>query len=192
MSGEREVRLRRGSRTGEVLKILALVSGVVILGGFVRPGVIVKDIIKFYEKKKRFERYKLLRDLRSLQKRKLVDFKEFDDGRIKMVLTKEGKRKALEFQIDGIKLNTNKKWDGKWRMVIFDIPVYKNRARIALQKKLTDLGFYSLQKSVFITPYPCEDEIDFIASVFNVRGHILILYVSGFEGDEKLKKYFKV
>lgn len=84
-------------------------------------------------------------------------------------------------------------WDKKWRLVIFDIPTYQKNAREALRHKIKEMGFYPLQKSVFITPYPCEDEIDFISSVFEIdRNNVLILEVSKFEGEEKLRNYFKI
>lgn len=75
---------------------------------------------------------------------------------------------------------------------MFDIPHNHRTARDALRKKLLDLKFYPLQKSVFITPYPCEDEVDFIASIFDIRKYILILYVVYFEGEEKLKHHFNI
>ena len=56
--------------------------------------------------------------------------------------------------------------DGEWRIVIFDIPEKFKKAREALRMKLKELGFLELQKSVFIFPYECEDEINFIVEVF--------------------------
>jgi len=51
-------------------------------------------------------------------------------------------------------------WDGYWRIVIFDIEEkYKNQ-RDALRRKLLSLGFGMWQKSVYITPYKVEDEIN--------------------------------
>ncbi|MBI4034031.1 MAG: hypothetical protein HY378_00590 [Candidatus Brennerbacteria bacterium] len=98
----------------------------------------------------------------------------------------------LTYDIDNIKLK-RQRWDGKWRLVTFDIPDSKKTAREALRRKLKELDFYPLQKSVFITPYRCEDEIDFICSVFDVnRNNVLILEVNKFEGAEKLKHHFKL
>src|SRR3989344_4593151 len=54
------------------------------------------------------------------------------------------------------------RWDKLWRLVIFDIPEEERTGRMALAAKLKELGFYPLQKSVFIHPYECKDEIDFI------------------------------
>ncbi|MFN7088663.1 MAG: hypothetical protein ACK4NX_02515, partial [Candidatus Paceibacteria bacterium] len=61
-----------------------------------------------------------------------------------------------------------------------------------LRLKLKELGFYPLQKSVFVYPFQCEEEIDFLCSVFDVRRYVLLLEVSNFEGSEKLAYYFGV
>ena len=153
---------------------------------------IVKSLIKDYFRRKSFEKYQFLKDLKSLQKRELIDYKELNDGRVKITMTKKGKEKILIYNLDSMELKKPARWDRKWRIIIFDIPEDMKRAREAIRKKLKDLNFYPLQKSVFITPYSCEDEIDFIASIFNIRKYILILYVSHFEGEEKFKHYFKI
>lgn len=153
---------------------------------------IVRDLVKGYFRKKRFEREKFLRDLKNLQERKLIDYQELPGGKVRITLTKLGKQRILEYDIDDIKLNKEKKWDGRWRMVIFDIPDYKKKYRDVFRKKLESLGFYSIQESVFIIPYECEKEIDFIGSFYNIRNHVLIFYINNFEGDEKLKSYFKI
>src|SRR3989344_4076427 len=49
--------------------------------------------------------------------------------------------------------NKSKKWDGKWRIIIFDIPQELHRERNILRRRLRSMGFYMLQKSVFIFPY---------------------------------------
>ena len=51
----------------------------------------------------------------------------------------------------------------------FDIPEKLKRAREVLRDKLKDIGFIELQKSVFAHPFECEDEINFIVEVFQIR-----------------------
>jgi DNA-binding transcriptional regulator PaaX len=91
-----------------------------------------------------------------------------------------------------MKLKRPAKWNGKWRLVMFDIPHGYKRARDAFRQKLKRLEFYPIQKSVFITPYPCEDEIDFLASVFDIRKHVILMNIADFEGEEKLKRHFRI
>ena len=188
------MKLRRNSRLFKVLKYLAIGAGVLIVSSIAPAGSpqIIRGIIGDYIRKKRFRREMFLRDLKRLQTRKLVDYQELPDGRIKIILTKNGKEKMLTYNIDDITLATDKKWDGQWRLIIFDVPHGFKKARDAFRLKLKELKFYPLQKSVFITPYPCEDELDFIASFYNIRKYLLILYISHFEGSEKLKYHFNL
>jgi len=94
-----------------------------------------------------------------------------------------------------LKIAKPKKWDGKWRVFIFDIPSYPkiyNKAREALRDKIKTLGFFQLQKSVWVYPYECEDEILFLAEIYNVQKFIEILTVDKMLYGEKLKKEFKL
>ena len=188
------MKLRRNSNPYKIMKYLLLGGGVLLIASLSPVGgtKIIQSIIGGYLRKKRFEKDRFLRDLKKLQERDLLDFRELPNGEVKIILTKKGKKVILSYNIDDIKLDTTKKWDGKWRLVMFDIPHYKKKARDAFREKLRELGFYAIQKSVFITPYSCENEVDFICSVFEIRQFILILYVSHFEGDEKFRYYFKI
>lgn len=186
--------MRKGSRPYQILKYLILGSGVLLISVFSPLGgaQLIKAGVKSYLIKRRFIKEKFIRDLKNLQIRNLINYRELDSGEIEIVITSEGKEKILRYQIDEIKLKPLKHWDGKWRLIMFDIPHNHKTARDALRKKLLDLKFYPLQKSIFITPYPCEDEIDFIASIFDIRKYILIFYVVFFEGEEKLKRQFNI
>jgi hypothetical protein len=105
-------------------------------------------------------------------------------------LTKKGEKRLLNIVIDDIELKSKKHWDGKWHLVMYDLPVRFKRARDAFRWKLKDLGFYQFQKSVWIYPYSCEEEILFVADFFGVRKHIEILEVNKILDDRKLKAHF--
>ena len=139
---------------------------------------------------KDIDRKALVRAVREFYNDRIIDYKEKKDGTVEIVLTKEGKKKALKFQIDEIKIKKPEKWDGKWRVVIFDIPEKNKKAREALRNKLKELGFKELQKSVLVLPYECEDEIDFIAEVFEIRGFVRFMRVNSFTNDEQFKLKF--
>ncbi len=188
------MKIKRNYNSYNILKNVMLAGGFLVLSA-VAPlsgAIFVKEMIRGYFRKKDFERKTFLRDLKRLQTRKLLDFQELPDGSLRIVLSKAGKKKALAYKLDEIKLDKKRWWDGKWRLVIFDIPNAKKRLYKVLHLKLRELEFYAIQKSVFIVPYKCEDEIDFIATLLGVREHVLILNVASFEGDEKLRYYFRV
>ncbi len=46
----------------------------------------------------------------------------------------------------------SRKWDGRWRLVLFDVPTTRNTFRDKLRRYLRDRGFGCLQNSVWITP----------------------------------------
>ncbi|MBI4999329.1 hypothetical protein HZB97_00975 [Candidatus Gottesmanbacteria bacterium] len=79
-----------------------------------------------------------------------------------------------------------KKWDGKWRMVIFDIPEITRVKREALRKKLKDLGFAQWQKSVYVTPFDVGQEIAEYLGAVNLGENAVMLEVKKiFVGDER-------
>jgi len=50
-----------------------------------------------------------------------------------------------------------RRWDGLWRMVVFDLPETKSAARKKLRRFLKDSGFGYLQNSVWISPDPLSE-----------------------------------
>lgn len=186
------VKLRKNSAAHQLLKKVALVSGVFIISTInpIAGTQIVRMALAGYFRRKSFERSRLLRDLKSLQTRNLIEYQELPNKNIRLILTKTGKKKILSFDLDNMILKMRGHWDGKWRVITFDIPNEKRAARDAFRQKLKNLKFHQLHKSVFITPYPCEDEIDFLSSFYEVGKNVLLLTVSHFEGEEKLKHHF--
>ncbi|MBL7159086.1 CRISPR-associated endonuclease Cas2 [Candidatus Microgenomates bacterium] len=66
-------------------------------------------------------------------------------------LTNSGRKEIVrDFPILSMQ---QKKWDKKWRLVIFDIPEKKRKARDALREKLLKLGFGKWQRSIYISPH---------------------------------------
>lgn len=107
-------------------------------------------------------------------------------------LTEEGRKRAGKYLIDDLKIKKSQKWDGKWRMVIFDIPNLTRIKRDALRGKLKELGFYKLQQSVWVCPYDCKKEIDLLQEFFGLNQRELKLVIGKIEKDEFLRKNFKL
>lgn len=84
----------------------------------------------------------------------------------------------------------HKKWDGKWRVVIFDIPESERAARDALRRLIKQLGFRRLQRSVWIHPLPCEQEIDEISQAYGVQAYVTLLRVESFDRVEEYRNMF--
>lgn len=83
------------------------------------------------------------------------------------------------------------KWDNKWRIVIFDVPEELSMSRVKFRRKLRQLGFYMIQKSVFVFPYPCEQELADICKGLKIAGYvdIIIAETPGYK-EEDIKKFY--
>ncbi|MDP3785225.1 MAG: hypothetical protein Q8R12_04125 [bacterium] len=157
---------------------LAAVGGVLTISA-ITPGV-METFSRLYvshrqAKRKRYER--LWQSFYRLKKERALEFKGTKNGKNIYQLTKNGKLKLRSFLLDTLDIPKPNKWDGKWRVVIFDIPEKRRRARKAFQHRLSTLGFYPLQKSVWAHPFPCEEEMEFLKDFFEVRPHADILVV---------------
>lgn len=87
----------------------------------------------------------------------------------------------------------NQKWDRKWRIVIFDIPQELHKERVRLRAKLKMLGFYMLQKSVFVFPYPCEEELAPVCEKLDIADYLDVLTAdsAGFK-EKEIKRFFNL
>lgn len=107
-------------------------------------------------------------------------------------LTREGRKMAGKYSIDDLEIRKPKKWDGKYRILIFDIPNNFRIKRDALRGKLKELGFYRLQQSVWVCPHECEKEINLLREFFGLTTRELILITGGIENDKFLQKLFSI
>lgn len=128
-----------------------------------------------------------------LKRKKLVILKEEPNGEIVAQLSEWGRKRIVKYQLEDLKIKKPVRWDKKWRLIIFDIPhklKWAKTAREALRFKLKELGFYQLQKSVWIYPYDCENEILFLKEIFRLGPFVKYLEVTKIDDEIKLKKIF--
>ncbi len=113
------------------------------------------------------------------------------NNQIYISLTKKGKKKAGMFQLWALNIKKPKKWDSKWRLVIFDVPEKRRIVREALRGKLKELGFCVFQKSVWIHPFDCLAEIELLADFFGLSDKYLKLIIAENIGnDTKWREVF--
>ena len=173
-------------------KILLLLEGGLVLSLTRRPDVyfsIVKKIAKEWGK---INERSLREAIKNLYKSKMIDYKENSDGTVNLILAEEGKNRILKYNLDKIEIKKPVQWDKLWRLVVFDIPEDKNKGRKALGAKLKELGFFPMQKSVFIHPYECKNEIDFITEVFELVPYVRFLRVKDVDIELDLKERFSL
>lgn len=131
---------------------------------------------------------KAYKGIKNLEQRGLID--QVHDRKYKF--TASGKKWFFQYLARHPEF-IKKKWDKKWRVIIFDIPQELHKNRNYFRDKLKSLGFYMLQKSVFVFPYPCEEELNSICRRLNVSDYVDIIKADsiGFK-EEEIKKYFDI
>src|SRR3989338_7930356 len=108
---------RRGSRPAAILDALFVGAGILLITA-VAPHAgasVMHAAIRSYFKKKRFEREKFLRDLKNLQQRNIVDYREHADGSVEITLAKRGEELKLKNKLESLEIARPKRWDLKWR-----------------------------------------------------------------------------
>ena len=106
------------------------------------------------------------------------------------LFTKNGKKWCEGTLLRYFKVSETK-WDSKWRIIIFDIPQEFHKARVRFSRKLKRAGFYMLQKSVFVFPYPCDEEIGYMCAQLRISDFVdlIVAESAGFKED-KIKRFF--
>jgi phenylacetic acid degradation operon negative regulatory protein len=87
-------------------------------------------------------------------------------------------------------VDKQEKWDGKWRMVIFDIPEESRDKRDLLRLLLKRQGFIKLQASVFVNPYSLNSEALNYLKKSGLMKFIRIARVEKFDDDNEIRKKF--
>lgn len=130
--------------------------------------------------------------LYDLKRQALIDVAS-QAGRIRYTLTPAGAYRLQELTIDEICITRPKKWDKKWRLVAFDVPVKQSRQRQKFVKKLQALNFFMLQKSLWVHPFPCSSEVEEIASHYNVLRHCSLMEIVQTDkaSARKLRHHFR-
>lgn len=144
-----------------------------------------------YNAWKRFNPSYLRRTLKVLEKQKHVEVVTENGAEI-VRLTHGGKRKILQYSLHTLSLDRPKSWDGKWRLVMYDIPTGQRHTRDVLRQTLQRLGFYKLQESVYLFPYPCFDEIEYLRQYYFLDITVQYLLVSAIENDGAYRTYFSL
>lgn len=152
-------------------------------------GILIKEIIN----KEKIKEKQIKKVLFDLKKRKIINIVE-ENNEVKIYLTEKGKEKVIT---RSIKLlldfkKKNKKWNGKWFLIFFDVPEKERIKRDYLRKYLKKLGFYPYQRSVYILPFECEKEINLIKKIVDGAEYMKYIIAEKIEDEEKIKKYFNL
>jgi len=129
-----------------------------------------------------------------LKKQKLIEKKNYENS-VLVSLTERGTLRAINFGFRRLNDKTiikKENWDGRWRMVAFDIPESCRKGRNALNYRLKMGGFYELQESIFLYPYDCKKEIDAFVKLFKLEKYVRFGLLDSIDNEERVKIKFKL
>ncbi|MEI8097176.1 MAG: CRISPR-associated endonuclease Cas2 [Candidatus Moraniibacteriota bacterium] len=104
-------------------------------------------------------------------------------------LAEKGTRELEKYTVESEALKPQK-WDGKWRLVIFDIKESKKGQRDRIRRNLIRFGFEKLQNSVWVCPYECEDLIALLKIDCKIDKEVLYMESNKIQDDAWIKKKF--
>ena len=111
-------------------------------------------------------------------------------GRTRIEITHKGRVHLAH--LGGATAPKQKRWDGYWRMVAYDISEKRKTQRLLLQEALQNTGFYRLQNSVWVYPHACNELVVMLKTEFQLGKEVLYMVVKHLEGSKKLAEHFKI
>lgn len=185
---EKEARNERRLRSFQQAMLTAVVlGGVVVVAATIPNAARLLKYFPGYKKGAKFN-YQAKSALGRLVAKGLITFVEKDGKRLARI-TEKGE---LIFQMETEKqaMTKKRKWDRRWRVVIFDIPERRKNIRDRLRLFMSEYGFARLQDSVWIYPYDCEDLITLAKTNFCIGADVLYMIVERLERDKYLREHF--
>ncbi len=110
-----------------------------------------------------------------------------------LYITEKGRIKKIKKVLKNKPKKEKKKWDGKWRGVMFDIPEASRKDRDFLRKELRQLGLMEVQKSVWVSPFNIERELKTLLKLWTIdfKGDIRFFVIEKMN-DNDLKERFDI
>jgi len=168
-----------------------------MLGGLVSAALVAPNMVQIvastYIKhmSKRDQKREVQKIMQYMKRQAVITIKEVDEL-YEVTITEKGRQRAVRHNFDNLQIAPQKTWDEKWRIVIFDVPESYGYARRVLTTKLQSMGFKLLQKSVWVYPFPCRQEIELIKHVYSeVDPYIIFLETSAIDKHNVLVQKFK-
>ena len=176
-TARREERKTKKFQRGELMKkvLFGVGAGLVIGVALTMPGALLA-FKPFFDGKK-VSRQSFQKTYKALVRRKLVRVKKEKEKYV-LEMTEAGRKRLRRYQTEDITIPVPRIWDNKWRIIVFDIPEREKAAREALRNTLLRLECYRFQDSVFVHPFECENEIDFITEVFGIQKYVYCFTVA--------------
>lgn len=173
--------------------LLALLkAGAVLTVAFTAPNAL-RLLSPLVGEEKQWEQYypsSIARHTLKLWRNGFVDVYETESGYV-VKITEKGRTEILRYDLESMTIPKQEPWDRRWRMVFFDIPA-SHEARNIFRESLLSMGFFKMQKSVYVHPFPCRKQIQFLREVYDIPHSVKFATVDFLENDEDLRRFFRL
>jgi len=182
--------VRKSSVALQVLKGIALTGMVLVAASNPYFGINALRALKKDFDRKQWR--KLNQSIRYLKSRGYVQIISNSEKGMQVKITRSGKSVVKYVDIATIRLEKPQMWDKKWRVVIFDIPNYKSKNRNAFREKIKELGFRLVQKSVWIYPYECREQLMILRKFYDIEKYVTYLETTDSEDEDMWLSIFRM
>lgn len=117
---------------------------------------------------------------------------EYVEGKKYIQLTEKGRKQLRVWGLADYEIKKPRRWDKKWRILIFDVKESRRAVRDKLRLVLSKMGFYKLQQSVWIYPYDCEEFAQLLKVDFKVGWDVLYIIADQVENESRLRQHFQL
>ena len=177
----------------------AIIDGLlklIALGGITATALLAPNAVQIFDKplKKYFaklderERQRELQRAIAYMKHYRLITENYEHG---LAISSKAKDRLIKSNIREIAIKTPKKWDRKWRIIFFDIPEPRKSSRDAFAAKIRSLGFKVMQRSVFVHPFSCREQVKTIAEYYGVARYVTYIVTDHLDNEKALIKRFK-
>lgn len=184
--------LRQRDALRSLTELVVAAVELVGTGGLITIDDLVPGVRQFLRGDDRgWDPRKVSRAIQRATRRRLIVIRTTGRGPARVELTERGQALLAQRQLEGCAVTRPRRWDGRWRVLIFDVPEKRKHERDALRKMLQRLGFRYLQRSVWVYPFDCAEIVALLRAATQLS-HVIArsLIVTEIEDDEFLRRHF--
>ena len=137
------------------------------------------------------ESYAITRSIKNLADTGLIETLEAGQGSFAR-LTQKGRQKVASLKLDSRESLANPNWDGKWRIILLDLPEDRKAERESLRYLLKKAGFIRLKNSAWVSPFPFEFLFQNLKKDFGLSTELMIILTESLdtETDTELRRLY--
>lgn len=188
---ERQIELLKTS--AHVILAVAAVAGLAAVA-VMAPNVLqIMGKSKYFKKSTREQKQKkITKSFYYLKRAGFIEWKQEGKG-LMLMLTKKGREKLNVLNFQTLQVERQNRWDGRWWVVLADVPKESRRQEDLLRAKLKEMGFYPFQRSVWIYPHNPRTEVGIVSKFYQIKQFVTTMGVDKLEKPDEavLLEFFK-